>query len=453
MPANPAANLESRKVLNWLQQLPQQTTDRVMSGQNLAHHPYNVPQGYANYVEGLETDTGYRPLLVGADFGRGSASDLSRANAVLIDHWNSGGLVTISMHPDNPWTNNGYRDLTHRNLEELITAGTSANQAWMAKVDHIADGLEELRDAGVVVLFRPFHEMNFRSVFWWDMGAVLDDHPAQGEAVWIAMWRHLFDYLTGERDLHNLLWVYAAANYDDAHHGVTRVYPGDAYVDIVGIDLYDDAVEIQGDGYAKLLATGKPFAFTEFGPSTLDGSYDNQVTIEEIRTKYPATAYVLYWHSWTWNGLQHASLRDNLNAMGFLEDSWVANLGEATARQFWDAEALKRLYFPDEPDGFTVVRHGRELTTEDLYLIGGDPLDGDNVFEVVACGYSSANGQLSVRFPTNENRLYHLLESTDLQDWQDTGQFVPGSGEKETIPYPVDLPGRRFFKVKVSVDP
>jgi hypothetical protein len=31
---------------------------------------------------------------------------------------------------------------------------------WMKELDQLADGLQQLKDAGVVVLWRPFHEMN-----------------------------------------------------------------------------------------------------------------------------------------------------------------------------------------------------------------------------------------------------------------------------------------------------
>lgn len=446
-PVNPDASLAARQVLNLIQQLPEQSENRVLSGQHLAHHPYNVPDGYNNYVLGLESDTGQRPAILGADFGRGTPSDLSRANAVLIDHWNQGGLVTINMHPENPWTGGGYRDKTHRNLEELITEGTAANTAWMLDLARIADGLEELRDAGVVVLFRPFHEMNYRTVFWWDMGAVLDDHPSQGEAAWIAMWHHLFHYMTVERGLDNLLWVYAPADYDDAWHGVMRVYPGDDYVDIVGIDLYNDAVDIQNQGYEKLIATGKPFALTEFGPGTLDGSFDNSDTIAAIKSKYPETAYVLYWHSWNWNGLQHASIRDNANPSGLLDDPWVANLGDRGPRSLWDADALKRLYFSNEPADFTVRKQGRELDIQALYDIGGDPLDPNNLLRI---NRIESGGNLQLHFPTNPHRYYRLMQSTDLEQWHNLAGPLTGDGTEHSFTAELGDQPRQFFKITVE---
>jgi mannan endo-1,4-beta-mannosidase len=47
----------------------------------------------------------------------------------------------------------------------------------------------------------------------------------------------LFNYFCHEKNLHNLLWVYAP--YESAYY-VTMYYPGDDYVDIVALDVYVD---------------------------------------------------------------------------------------------------------------------------------------------------------------------------------------------------------------------
>lgn len=89
------------------------------------------------------------------------------------------------------------------------------------ELDDIAAGLQQLRDAGVVVLWRPFHEMN-GGWFWW--GAKKPD-------VFMQLWRQMFDYFTVQKKLNNLLWVYAA----NTGGRTTAFYPGDGYVDLVGV--------------------------------------------------------------------------------------------------------------------------------------------------------------------------------------------------------------------------
>ncbi len=51
-------------------------------------------------------------------------------------------------------------------LEKLLTPGNETHDRWMKELDTIAAGLKELQDANVVVLWRPFHEMN-GGWFWW----------------------------------------------------------------------------------------------------------------------------------------------------------------------------------------------------------------------------------------------------------------------------------------------
>ena len=314
-PANPNASQDARSVLHFLAMLPKGRRDRVLSGQHLSG-ARDAAFGYGEFVAPLYRTSGQWVALVGADYGNGrTLADISADNQVLADHWNAGGLVTISYHAHNPWTGNKSWDLTSRNLVELITPGTSANQVWMAELNKAAAGLAELRDAGVVVLWRPFHEMTFTETFWWDSGA----HPGDSQP-FINMWRHMFDYFTHVKGLDNLLWVYSVANNEHENPVLEAMYPGHAYVDIVGVDVYDDAAQIRGEGYQRLISLGKPFAMTEFGPRTRDGSYDNLTTVEAIRDRYPATTYVLQWSSWPDN---EVAIVDSHNASAFMNDDWV----------------------------------------------------------------------------------------------------------------------------------
>ena len=47
----------------------------------------------------------------------------------------------------------------------------------------------------------------------------------------------MFNYLTTTKQIHNTLWIYSP---DQSRSGWTRYYPGDAYVDIVALDVYTD---------------------------------------------------------------------------------------------------------------------------------------------------------------------------------------------------------------------
>ena len=331
-PANPYASEDARKVLNYLAGLPDQGNDRVISGQNISHNINSAASGYNNHVVSLYNATDKWVGLVGADYGSGaSLTEITTGNQTLIDYWDNGGLVTISNHANNPWTGGSSHDVTIRDFEELITPGTPVYDVWMAELDKLAAGLAQLRDAGVVVLWRPFHEMTFNRTFWWDIGA----HPGDPEP-FKDMWRHMFNYFTYEKGLNNLLWVYSTAN-SDTWNRVDIAYPGDEYVDIVGIDVYSDGVEIRGDGYSRMLAIGKPFALTEVGPQTRDGSYDNMILINTIKSRYPKTTYFLTWHSWTDNAV---AIVDNRNAAPLLNDPWVITRDEL---DWWSQPASEEM--------------------------------------------------------------------------------------------------------------
>lgn len=335
-PANSNASNDAKKVLSYIAGLPDRQENRVISGQYVGTAVNaQAADGYQDFVVDLHTATGKWVGMIGIDYGFDpTAEEISDANEILIDYWDNGGLATITCHFDNPWTGGDSWDLDQRDLEELIDPESEVYETWMAELDKVATGLAELRDAGVVVLWRPFHEMTFISTFWWDAGAC---EGYWNEGKWISdpepfidIWKHMYDYFTSTKGLDNLLWVYAAA---DTHgwHSVDSLYPGDDYVDIVGIDLYDDNVAFSGgmDAYNTIVALGKPFANVEFGPATMDGNYDNTKTIDEIRDRYPQASYFMYWCSWQ---NHKAALVDNRNASALLNDPWVITRDEVDWR-------------------------------------------------------------------------------------------------------------------------
>ncbi len=53
----------------------------------------------------------------------------------------------------------GLRDRTV-DLAALLDEKSASHAGWMKELDRVAEGLEQLKQAEVVVLWRPFHEMN-----------------------------------------------------------------------------------------------------------------------------------------------------------------------------------------------------------------------------------------------------------------------------------------------------
>jgi mannan endo-1,4-beta-mannosidase len=332
LPANPRATPDAYKVLQYLTGLTDRTDKRVLLAQDIWSYEGGLDGGYDRFVAKLAEQTGtWLPMLhvsypdssVGPEKSLAICAD---ANRHAIAYWKAGGLVTIHTNPANPWT--GKADLAHReNLPEVIKAGTPANLAWMRSLDALASHLAELRDAGVVVLWRPLHEMTFTNCYWYDCGATPD------REVFKDVWRFMFRYFTYVKGLDNLLWVYSAADVGSWNGpAADSVYPGGDYVDVAGLSLYGNSVQVEGGSYEKLVALGKPFAFSEFGPAHQGGAtgmkadagkpFDNMTLIRSIRERYPRTIYAAYWHSWPGAAM---SIVDNPNAAQLLDDPWVAS--------------------------------------------------------------------------------------------------------------------------------
>ena len=337
-PANANATQDVGKLLRYVTSLPQRKTRRLISGQQIGDARPHVVDNYDKFIVGLHEKTGQWPAMIGADYdhrhGADKAIDRSTLNPLLIDYWNAGGLVTICCHACNPWSR---RNAWLRNkktgqwyqahdLRELTNPGCEAHHRWIAQLDDYATGLATLRDAGVTVLWRPFHEMT-GNWFWWGSKAYGDDASA-----FIDLWRHMFHYFSEVHKLNNLIWVYTASNQPRPRHDIC--YPGDGYTDIVGEDIYHDEVALAG--YDVLTKLPKPFCMGEFGPTLpTPGPYDIAVMLDWIKRRYPLTTSWLSWPSWnrSKDGWQYVAIVECVNAETVMNDPWVISRDTLTWRQ------------------------------------------------------------------------------------------------------------------------
>ena len=316
---NPRASESARKLLAYIAGLPSAQPRGIIVGQHIAHGEY-VAYGMKEYVDNLQKLTGKNPALISVDYAYGAKRkddpELKHINKSIIEWWKKGGLVTVSWHARNPVTGGSAFDVAKTvDLKELLKVGTVANKRWMVQLDRVANGLSELRDAKVIVLWRPFHEMN-GDWFWWGR----QDYPGHRDD-FNALWQQMFNYFTKDKKLDNLIWVYAASG---AAHEATRAghvnrsiiyyYPGRDYCDIVGMDRYLDNEVLPG--YDELSELGKTVACCEFGPSTENGQYDLTLFLNGLKDKYPKISYCLAWDG-KW------SIVKNKNARSFMNDPTV----------------------------------------------------------------------------------------------------------------------------------
>jgi len=292
-PADPQMNARTSDILGYFQQLQARNEVRVISGQFCSFGPTARLESAAKIHEG----SGCWPAMIEVDytdFARGWI-ETRTPNRVILDYWRTGGLVSVGVHFNNPAREEGGGLREHGlDLAEILKAGSPVHARWLRQLDAIADGLLELQSAGVTVLWRPFHEMNGRW-FWWG---------GQDPRTFVKVWRQLFDYFTQMKGLHNLIWIYSP----NTGRRVMDYYPGDRYVDLVGLDAYTDHIDPwHVPGYAELVSTGKPLGFTEFGPhgsSNPPGDFDYRRLLEGIAKHFPAIHFFLTWDE-KWHPLEN----------------------------------------------------------------------------------------------------------------------------------------------------
>jgi mannan endo-1,4-beta-mannosidase len=317
---NPNATENCRKVYAYLN-TPGGPENRVLAGQNCYHGNQIYDYGYKELFEGLFNLTGKWASLLAVDYEYAkifTPEELHQTNSMLIKHWKEGGLVTINWTARHP---NGGDTRVKDDPVDLSTL--FAREDWKARVDVIASALDELQDSGVVVLFRPMQEMN-NNWFW--HGSWLTQNPNDPEP-YKAHWIDLYNYLTFNRGLNNLLWVYSP----NEHYNPTFTkpvdyhYPGNNYVDIIAPTVYKDDLSIPD--YAVMKKLGKPMGIAEFGKpfKQADGTIDNRQYIEKIRNDYPEIKYFVVWHNWT--GVKMA-IPSNKYAKELMHDPWIITRDE-----------------------------------------------------------------------------------------------------------------------------
>lgn len=277
----------------------------IILGQNIGGtcNPISHLEHEIQQLEALSSDR-KRPMMLGIDYGWGdmNADEIRKANKILIDHWNRGGLITINFDPGNPLTGKpDPNDTTRVDLRRVTLPGTQENRHFSRQLRIVAQGLRELQRAGVVVLWRPIHEPN-GGWFWWCSHDETTDEWTSPEH-YRQFWEYIHRELTQGYGLTNLIWVYSPASMAySAIRPTDMYYPGDEYVDIIGIDLYTDSFTRESfdaqQGFTALRKFNKPLAICEIGSHRLDGSFNAHHALEAALTYCPDAKYVLFWHSW-----------------------------------------------------------------------------------------------------------------------------------------------------------
>jgi hypothetical protein len=186
----------------------------------------------------IQSITGKQPAMGCFDFMEYSPSRIehgSNPTGLSESYMNwantGGGIVSLCWHwnaptdlidePNKEWWRGFYTDSTTFDIQAAL-ADPNGNdyQLVIRDLDAIAVQIQKFQDANLPILWRPLHEAS-GGWFWWG---------AKGPGPFIQLWRLMYDRYVNYHGLHNLIWVYTV--------GDPAWYPGDDYVDIVGMDIY-----------------------------------------------------------------------------------------------------------------------------------------------------------------------------------------------------------------------
>ena len=332
------ADERTARLLALLDELPQRRPGGVISG-------VFMKQG----VDELHAATEKWPALLGVEycssFGINAVEtpeqtiDWRKLNPDLVRHAHAGGLIRILTHFHNPCNEKygGLRD-SDADIDAILTEGTPQRGRWLAMLDEAARGFKDLENQGVSVIYGPLHEHNC-SGFWWGL---INKSPKMTPEKFKAMWRDIFTTVCERHDCHNVLWLWPPLGNDPI---VMEAYPGDEYVDLVGMDVYAPSLAPYVAGYQQLIDTGKPFILSEFGgcyfgcPEEDTRKYDCRKLLDEIEQYWPLTRAFMFW-SGEYSPPENRHARemmhdgrvlDRADVSRLLDENEPQPIGEATA--------------------------------------------------------------------------------------------------------------------------
>jgi len=267
----------------------------------------------------VKSVTGSFPAVHGWDLGKievGWSFNLDTVNFQKMHHWirqvyKRGGVNTISWHIDNPVSKKSAWDKTPA-VKDILPGGAQ-HAYFLAQLDLAADFLSKCKSGAtrIPIIFRPWHEHN-GDWFWWGKGNCT-------EAEYITLWKFTVEYLRDTKGLHHLIYAFSPdrsrIDMNEPQLSYLYGYPGDEYVDIIGLDNYmdvgvskteaefalkiKDLIKVSETITSIAREKNKVAAITETGQeSILNPTWYSQVLLEPFKDKQSIKlAYVMVWRN------------------------------------------------------------------------------------------------------------------------------------------------------------
>jgi len=200
----------------------------------------------------IKKTTGSNPGLLGSDFMfiTDDKNDENPTNWFfqqekiivndVIEAYNQGMVNIFVWHLREPYQGEEFytgnmSDFQKNNALKSILPGAANHEYYkdkLRKVAKIANALIGDDGKKIPIIFRPFHEFD-GDWFWWGKPYCTADE-------FKTIWRFTVDYLTNDLGVDNMLFAFSPDSKLLSEDNYLSRYPGDDYVDILGMDNYRD---------------------------------------------------------------------------------------------------------------------------------------------------------------------------------------------------------------------
>jgi mannan endo-1,4-beta-mannosidase len=261
----------------------------------------------------VKSVTGSHPAVIGVDFlslsGRPDneiEQTKKQLQKTIADTYNRGGVVTVSWHFNNPVTptNFYWNDSTASPAVKQIIPGGQYNDKYkqiLKTIANLANSTKGKDGKLVPMIFRPYHEFD-GDWFWWGKAHCTTDE-------FKTLWRFTVSYLRDSLNVHSFIYAFSPDNRFLTEEQYLERYPGDDWVDMVGVDNYGDfgrdgKYNLEA-GYKKLkivsdyaIKANKLAAFTETGLESIPNTvWWTETLLKTLKSSELKLSYVLVWRN------------------------------------------------------------------------------------------------------------------------------------------------------------
>lgn len=261
----------------------------------------------------VKSVTGSHPAVIGVDFGGLSGRPQNEIEKTKIslrknisDTYDRGGVTTVAWHFSNPVSAGGFYwvDTVSKPAVKYIIPGGSHHEVYkqiLTTIGEFALSVKGKDGKLVPMIFRPWHEFD-GYWFWWGRNhCTIDEFKT--------LWRFTVSYLRDSIGVHNFIYAFSPDNLFITEAQFTERYPGNEWVDMVGIDNYGDfgrygKYNVEA-GIKKLKIVSdfaeknkKLAAFTETGLESIPNQkWWTEVLLRSLRAEKMRLCYVLVWRN------------------------------------------------------------------------------------------------------------------------------------------------------------